>query len=242
MNEQVQAALSRLREVVDSTWPVLLDFDGPVTHYFINGRNQRLADQLREVLARHHIEIPENVMDTYDPLTVLRWSALHTPKHVSSEVDAASVDGEYRCAEESDPTPGAVEFLDACRNVGRPVVIVSNNAEGPIRAFLTRWQLVYLVHSVIGRTPNRPDLMKPHPHLVEQALQLFDHPTDRYAFIGDSVSDIQVSHTAGVRSIGYMKNSRRGDELAAAGADALFLEMNNLAAVVRESARLARKG
>jgi len=236
VNAEARAAQQRLGDVIASTWPVLLDFDGPVTHYFINGRNQRLADQLRAVLAQHNVQVPENVTDTYDPLTVLRWAALNTPEAVSSDVDAASVDGEYQCAKESEPTPGATELLSSCRRVGRPVVIVSNNADGPIRAFLARWQLEHLVDAIVGRAPNRPDLMKPHPHLMQRALKLVQHPAEQCAFVGDSVSDIQVAAATGVKSIGYAKTPRRGDELADAGADALTTHMRDLAAAIQHDA------
>ncbi|HJY43162.1 MAG TPA: hypothetical protein VJ301_00955 [Propionibacteriaceae bacterium] len=46
---------------------------------------------------------------------------------------------------------------------GRPVVIVSHNAEPAIEAFLDHHDLRHLVHAVIGRVPGRPELMKPHP-------------------------------------------------------------------------------
>ena len=50
----------------------------------------------------------------------------------------------------------AVDLLDACGDVGRPVVIVSNNAEPAIEAFLDHHDLRHLVHAVIGRVPAGP--------------------------------------------------------------------------------------
>jgi phosphoglycolate phosphatase len=50
------------------------------------------------------------------------------------------------------------------------------------------------------------------------------------------VTDIEVSRRTGVRSIGYAKNPRRGDELGQAGADALIDSMSALADAVRELA------
>lgn len=232
MNDEAQAALGRLDDVVGSTWSVLLDFDGPVTHYFVNGRNKRLADQLRRVLDQHNVAVPEGVTDTYDPLTVLRWAALHTSTEIAGEVDAASVEGEYQCADEAEPTPGAADLLTACREAGRPVVIVSNNADGPIRTFLTRYRLDHLVDAVIGRTPNRPDLMKPNSHLVDQALKLLEQPASSCVLVGDSVSDVQVAIATHVRSIGYAKTPKRGNELVAAGADALITNVGDLATAV----------
>jgi phosphoglycolate phosphatase-like HAD superfamily hydrolase len=115
----------------------------------------------------------------------------------------------------------AVDLLDACRDVGRPVVIVSNNAEPAIEAFLDHHDLRHLVHAVIGRVPGRPELMKPHPDSVLRALDILDRPPAQCVLIGDSVTDIGVSRATGLRSIGYANTPIRGNELHLAGADAI---------------------
>jgi phosphoglycolate phosphatase-like HAD superfamily hydrolase len=232
----VQAAEHNLGHVIASTWPILLDFDGPITFFFINGRSQRLADQLRNVLNKAGVALPGEITTTLDPLAVLRWAALRTPSEVSSAVDSACVSGEHECALESEPTPGAVELLHACHEAGRPVLIVSNNAPGPITEFLDRFHLRHLVDAVVGRTPGRPDLMKPNPHMIEEALTLLDQPAGRCGFVGDSITDIEVARRTGARSIGYAKHQRRGEELAAAGADALVTHMSDLAAAIHADA------
>ena len=55
-------------------------------------------------------------------------------------------------------------------------MIVSNNAEPAIEAFLDHHDLRSLVHTVIGRVPGRPELMKPHPDSVLRALDILDRP------------------------------------------------------------------
>jgi len=225
----VEAAEARLSQVIAETWPILLDFDGPITHLFIDGRNKRLADQLHGVLAEAGVTLPDEVTETVDPLAVLRWTGANTEPGIAEAVDTACVSGEYQCVDESIPTPGAAELLNACHQLGRPVLIVSNNADGPIRRFLKLHQLDHLVQAIIGRVPGHPELMKPHPDSIHRALTQLDATAAECGFVGDSVSDITVSHTTGVRSIGYAKNTRRGDELAAAGADALVLSIAQLA-------------
>jgi phosphoglycolate phosphatase len=64
--------------VIAETWPVMLDFDGPVTYLFVNGRNRMVADQMRQALPAG-FDIPVDLRDTPDPLVILRWTALHTP-------------------------------------------------------------------------------------------------------------------------------------------------------------------
>ncbi len=62
--------------------------------------------------------------------------------------------------------------MRACRDTGRPVVIVSNNAPGAVSAYLARHALGDLVKAIMARPEHRPDLMKPHPELVHRALRL----------------------------------------------------------------------
>jgi phosphoglycolate phosphatase-like HAD superfamily hydrolase len=76
--------------------------------------------------------------------------------------------------------------------------------------------------------------MKPHPHIVGLALRITATDPADAVLVGDSVSDIDVARAAGVRSIGYAKNPRRGAELRAAGADAITDSMSDLFALSRK--------
>ena len=86
---------ARMADVLAAAWPVLLDFDGPVTHLFVNGRNRMVADRMRHALPRDW-EPPLHVWETYDPLVALRWTASHTPASVQQAVDVASIQGRGR--------------------------------------------------------------------------------------------------------------------------------------------------
>jgi phosphoglycolate phosphatase len=112
-------------------------------------------------------------------------------------------------------------------------VIVSNNAAVAIEEYLELHGLTNYVAAIFGRPFGRPGVMKPNPGLVNQAVQeLGDEPAD-CVMIGDSITDIEASRTAGVRSIGYAKTPQRGLDLAAVGADAVTNDMVALAAMVR---------
>ena len=221
----VAAAEARLDEVIASTWPMLLDFDGPITPLFADGRNVRLADRMRTALIEADVRLPDEISHTVDPLAVLRWSALRQPAQLADRIERTCTAGEIELAQEAAPTAGAHDLLGACQAVGRPVVIVSNNAPETIRAYLDRHHLAGQVLEVIGRRHGQPELMKPHPDAISRALTVLREPARRCAFLGDSVTDVEVANTTGVRSIGYAKHARRGEELAAAGADALTADL-----------------
>lgn len=205
-------------QLVEASAAVLLDFDGPVTPLMPAPANMEAADDARRALGAHGITLPAALATTSDHLALVRWAGVHAPSTIADVDDACTI-AEINAARTCVPTPGAHALLAALHQVGTPVVIVSNNAAAAVSVYLDRHQLRAYVLDVIGRPFLRPDLMKPHPHTVERALAIVATPAHRAILVGDSVSDIEVARATGVRSIGYAKTQRRGDELRQAGAD-----------------------
>lgn len=208
---------------------VLLDFDGPVTPLMPAPANMHAADAARKALSAHGITPPGDIATTSDHLALVRWAGAHAPDALADVDDACTI-AEMNSALTCTPTPGAHALLAALHAAGTPVVIVSNNDASAIHNYLQRHELSAYVRDVIGRPFMRPDLMKPHPHTVERALEVTGSALASTVFIGDSVSDIEVARTAGVRSIGYAKTRQRGVELSEAGADVVVDTMASLMA------------
>lgn len=217
-----------LDAVLEKTWPILLDFDGPVTHLFIDGRNRMVADRMRTAMPAG-VDLPEHLRDTHDPLIILRWASERLDQQAVERIETACVQGEIDAAAASVPTTGAVDLLRACHRAGRPVIVVSNNAEEPIRRFLTAHDLADLVVGIVGRIPGRPDLMKPDPTSIATALDALRAEPHESAMIGDSVTDMEVCAATGVHSIGFAKHTQRGHELRDAGADAIVTDIAEIA-------------
>ena len=207
------------RTLLWSARAVLLDFDGPVTPLMPAPLNKQAADAARAALARHG-NTPEEIRDTSDHLAIIRWAGAHAPSALP-DVEAVCVEAEVEAALRSQPTAGAHELMTALDRAGVPVVIVTNNAARATCTYLGRFDLAGRVRDIVGRPENRPDLMKPNTHMVNEALRIAGAVPSEAVLIGDSVSDIEVAHAAGIRALGYAKNTRRGWELEAAGADAL---------------------
>jgi phosphoglycolate phosphatase len=226
-------AAEPLAAVLRTTGPVLLDFDGPITELLPAGPNAALADAAREPMVRGGVAIPAGVAKTTDHLAVLRFAA-KLPRPISQTVESICIAGEVEASRRSAPTAGAVDAIQAFRQAGRPVVVVSNNAAEAIDAYLRRQGVGQLVHGVVGRLHGRPELMKPHPESVQRALRILAADPSACVLIGDSVTDVQAARRAGVRSIGYAaRTSGRGAALAEAGADAIVDDMATLANIVR---------
>ncbi|MEV0894637.1 HAD family hydrolase [Promicromonospora sp. NPDC050262] len=223
--------MSHAAELLAAADAVLLDFDGPVTPLIPAPANLEVADAARAPLLAHGITLDERIGTTSDHLAVLRWAAANAP-HVLAEVEALCDGAETAAASTAEPTHGAHDLLAKCRRSGKPVLIVSNNAEVAIRAYLERWSLASHVVAVIGRPTGRPDLMKPNTYTVDEALRLLRTEPNRAVFIGDSVSDVEVSRAVGMPCIGYAKTPRRGDELREAGADAVTADVAEIGATI----------
>lgn len=219
------------------TEAVFLDFDGPVTDLFINGRNQAIADQMRAVLSDLGVNLHEPAASTKDPLAVLRWTAEHCTPSQLRTVEHACIDGETQATSVSAPSRGSHAFILACHQDARPLVILSNNAPRAITNYLKRHHLDHVVAGIVGRIVGRPDLMKPHQALVDQALSLVQMSAIHVAFIGDSLTDAEVAERTGLRFIGYAKTTRRGAQLADAGHAVQTDNMATLATLIEQASR-----
>lgn len=214
-------------QLVASAKAILLDFDGPVTPLMPPPVNRHAADSARAMVPAGTGPMPTEIAMTSDHLAVLRWAGTQDAA-VLEAVEKACINAEVNAATRSTPTPGALDFLRACSDSGKPVVVVSNNSAEAVHAHLSRFKANGLVRGVVGRAPHHPELMKPHPSLVLAALDIAQAAPADTVLIGDSITDIEVSHVAGLRAIGYAKTPRRGRELHAAGADAVVDTLETL--------------
>lgn len=229
-----------LRELLAAAGPVLLDFDGPVTHLLPAGPNAEVAAAARVPIERAGLDIPEQIASSTDHVAVLHFAA-GLPSSIARSVDDACRAGEMRAAQVSVPTQGSAEFLHACRSAGRVVVIASNNDAEAIEAYLVRQGLADHVAGIVGRVPGRPDLMKPNPTILRKAVEAAGRAPAECVMVGDSLTDVQASRAAGVPVIGYAKTPARGEALARAGADAVTDSMHALAAAIDALPRSQRR-
>lgn len=203
---------------------ILLDFDGPVTPLMPAPANIAAAETGRGPLRAAGVNLPETVEHTTDHLAVIRWTHENEPNLLGAVEEACAL-AELHCAETALPTPGANAFMASLHSAAKRVVIVSNNDARAITTYLTRHDLGQYVLDVVGRPPGRPDLLKPDPYIIVRALYILGASPERALVVGDSVSDIEVAGKVGVPALGFAKNARRGDELAAAGAAAIVQDM-----------------
>lgn len=224
---------NQLRQVVEQTRALLLDFDGPITPLLPGTAGRYLATAALSVLHRARVPIPDHIGSTTDHLAVLRYTAETQQARVLAQLEETCRAGEVVAAMVSEPTPGSDDVFFAAKFANRPIVIVTNNADEAVETYLDRRGLTNLVLGIAGRVPGHPELMKPHTQPVRLALDALQAEPQACAFVGDSVTDVEVSHATAVHSIGYAKTQERAQQLAAARADAIIDDMNDLARAIR---------
>ncbi|MFJ8815821.1 HAD family hydrolase [Amycolatopsis thermoflava] len=217
-------------ELLDQAGALLLDFDGPVCSVFAGIPAPVVADQLRTVLADAGNAPPEPVASSSDPFDVLEYAASLSDDD-ARYVEAAFTAHEVEAMTSAEPTEGAHELMQAWHGSGRPLAIVSNNSAAAISAYLDFYGLRPLVNVVSARESADVQLLKPHPHLLNQAVRTLGLPAEQCVFVGDSLTDIEAAKAAGVRSIGYANKPGKRERFTSAGADAITDVLTELAAV-----------
>lgn len=218
-------ASESLAAIVAATSGVFFDFDGPVCDVFAGKPAPGVARELAAMLAQIDATTGERALETDDPMEVLRLApnagenALYRIEEAltAAEVSAVKVAGI--------PISGAADSLRAAHTSGRRVAIVSNNSEACVREFLALHDLDRFVHQVIGRYPNRPDLMKPSPFSLERAFKGLGIRASSCTLIGDSITDIEAAARAGSMAIGFANKDEKKRVLAEAGAQVVTTSM-----------------
>lgn len=224
-----QAALDA---ILARTRYLLLDFDGPICDIYAGLPAATVADRLRKHLDGRNIELPGEIARTSDPLEVFAYSATISPE-LAAEVEAEMTDLEVTAVATAKPTPYVHEVLAACQETGRTAAVVSNNSARAVHTYLEHHGLDDRISHVIARTSHDPALLKPSPHLIEQALVILDADPKTCALLGDSTTDIEGARLANIASIGYANKPGKHERLTKAGAALVVASLANLVLSLR---------
>ncbi|OKJ20871.1 haloacid dehalogenase [Streptomyces sp. CB00316] len=225
-------ASESLTATVAATRGVLFDFDGPVCDVFAGHPAPGVARELAAILAQIDTTTGERALETDDPMEVLRL-APRAGENAVRRIEEALTAAEVSAVKAAGiPVTGAVDSLRAAHRSGRRVAIVSNNSAACVREFLALHDLDRFVHQVIGRSPNRPDLMKPSPFSLEKAARELGVRASTCTLIGDSTTDIEAAARAGSMAIGFANKPGKEASLVAAGARTIITGMDAVAAAL----------
>jgi phosphoglycolate phosphatase len=216
-----------LDQIIRRTRYLLLDFDGPICDIFAGHPAPTVAERLRKLITSQGIQLPAAIADSADPIEVFTYSATISP-NLAAKVEAEMADQEVAAVATARPAPHAHDVVIAARESGRGVAIVSNNSERAVRAYLTQHGLDGRIDYTAARISPDPALLKPDPHLLEQAIADLGASADQCVLVGDQTTDMQAARSAGIDSIGYASRPGKQDSLAQAGATAVVSSLAEL--------------
>ncbi len=197
---------------------IIFDLDGTLLHTL-----EDLADSVNTVLARRGC--PEHPVDAFREF-VGDGMPMLVRRAVPPELDDEIVYREYlpevreeyyrRWALKTSPYPGILEVLEALRNKGLPLAVLSNKPHESTLKTVEHFFPAEYFSVVQGALPDRA--VKPDPELAwEISVQMGLEPSEIY-LVGDSDVDIYTARSAGMISVGAAWGFRGRAELERAGA------------------------
>ncbi len=214
--------------IVRTRW-LLLDFDGPICSIYAGLPAPAVAEKLRQLFPD---ELPDDIANTADPIEVFTYSATVSDE-MAARIEAEMADLEFAAVPTAEPTPYVHEVIASARESGRIIGVVSNNSPRAVNAYLDRHSLSGGIRLVVARTSHDPALLKPSPHLINQAVRGLEADPGATTLIGDSFTDIEAAHSAGIASIGYAKKPGERERMTELRAGAVITSMAGLALSLR---------
>ncbi|SFS47051.1 HAD family hydrolase [Saccharopolyspora flava] len=215
--------MTQAAEILDRSRVVLLDFDGPICAVFGGLSNQDVAVELRALFPE---PLPEGIEQSPDPFDVLEYATQFGD--LATQVEERLRQLEVRAVSVAPATPGAADVLEALRRRGVSVVIVSNNSEAAVRAYLHANGLEAHTQGVSARTSGELAELKPSPFLLQQAITNIKADAAECVMIGDSATDIQAAHAAGTAVIAYANKPGKRDRFTPHKPSAIIEHMTDL--------------
>ncbi|AWW38877.1 hypothetical protein ADL00_20880 [Streptomyces sp. AS58] len=206
---------------------VLLDFDGPVTRLFGGAPTAHIAERIKGVVRREWGPLDPDVEECEDSHRILLRirdmydrpaSAPRSPAPLK-HADRIVTDYEYEAVVRAEPVPHFDRLVEALLGLRLALVIVSNNADGPVWEFLKRQGLQSKFEAVLGRDSSELRHMKPHPYAVRRAVEHLAIGAGECLLVGDQLTDLAAARAAGTRFLGHTWREHRAIRMREDGAD-----------------------
>ena len=159
---------------------------------------ETVAAKLRDILTGQAIQLPADIAATSDPFDVFTYAATISPD-LAVTVEATMTELEQATVPTADPTAHVHDVITACRESGRTLTVVSNNSAQAVRAYLARHALDGPISTVIARSSPDPALLKPSPHLIDQAVTANNAVPTGCTLASNQVTDILATREARTR-------------------------------------------
>ncbi|MER6630814.1 HAD family hydrolase [Streptomyces sp. NPDC000987] len=233
------AETENLRELITEARFVLFDFDGPICRLYAGHTAESVAKELVDWLEQRGLRglLTEEERVHPDPLVVLyAVNRRHPRSDLVTELEERFTQQELKAVASAMPTPYADPLIRTWTAVGGRLAVTSNNSPRTVTEYLSLRGLAdcFAPH-VYGRT-GELDLLKPHPHCLNRALNAMGAAPSTALMIGDAPTDLLAAERAGVPFLGYARNPRKERQLRDAGARTVVASLEPVLRVLRGQA------
>lgn len=175
---------------------VLLDFDGT-----LGVTLPAWTDAFDAVLRSHGVTVPNDTVIEYCfhscPDDVIRSHGIPDGESFKERVWETVIERMSLVP----PYPHVVETLEALRERGFKMAVVTNSRKAAVCPTLTRWEVQHLFDAVL--TIEDVSHGKPDPEMIHRALNKLNVSPSDAIIVGDSKSDVLAGKRAGIKTIGF---------------------------------------
>jgi len=199
----------------------VFDFDGTLAIPNIDFALMR--QQVEAIVARYGVD-PLAVRHLYilEMIEAVRAQLSQTAdlcgEDFHREAQASILALEIDCARRGGMLPGAIEVLQALRQRGFKLAVVTRNSASAVRAICATIDSlcdVFLPREVVR-------FVKPHPEHLQRALDHLHIPARQAVMVGDGPIDITAGKALGLKTIAVLTGGDRRESLLASQPDLIL--------------------
>lgn len=127
--------------------------------------------------------------------------------------------------------PGMIELLKELKDRGLKIAVATNKVHIAVAPLMAKYFPGIRFDSMIGQREGIP--VKPHPQIMYDILKETGCQQSEALHVGDTATDMQLAHSAGVTPVGVLWGYRPLEELQEAGAKFIISRPEELLGLVR---------
>jgi len=212
---------------------VVFDLDGTLINSL-----EDLADSANHVLLQHGF--PTHPVDSYryfvgDGVRKLIERILPEEERTDAQIEQCKAEFvDYYKIHMEDKTSvyeGIIELLKALKARGLKIAVATNKVHIAVAPLMAKYFPGIRFDSMIGQREGIP--VKPHPQIMYDILKETGCQSSEALHVGDTATDMQLAHSAGVTPVGVLWGYRPLEELQEAGAKFIIEKPEELLELVK---------
>ena len=197
---------------------IVFDLDGTLINSL-----EDLADSANHVLVQHGF--PTHPVDAYryfvgDGVRKLIERILPEEERNDAQIEQCRQEfvAYYRIhmEDKTEVYPGMIELLKALKEKGLKIAVATNKVHIAVAPLMAKYFPNIQFDSMIGQREGVP--VKPHPQIMFDILKETGCQPSEALHVGDTATDMQLAHRAGIESVGVLWGYRPLEELQEASA------------------------